>query len=364
MSSATMQQQDAGGDLKRRHGDAHDLEDQLAGKGKQQHDARRHAARQPRGADALFRRVVGRHGQKRRHHGQRIHDHEQRTRRQQNVFGQVQGNQIKGGWEKLSCQIASGAAARMNSFFGKEADDIGQFPAVGGGFPFAVHVQKAHAPEIFTLHPVTDAFFRNLLFMPHLVFAAGPAPVNLLSTANFTILAGAAITTTGGGIINGDIGASPIAGSAIGIPCDQVNGTIYEVDASGPPCAVINPTLLSQAKNDLTTAMNDAAGRTPIPSGAYLNPNGGNLGGLNLAAGLYKISTTTLITGSDLTLTGGPNDVWIFQCAQDLQLGSGIHVILAGGAQADNIFWQVGTSAVLALIPPSAEPFWPARPSR
>jgi len=186
-----------------------------------------------------------------------------------------------------------------------------------------------------------------VLFMPHLVFAAGPAPVNLLSTANFTILAGAAITTTGGGIINGDIGASPIAGSAIGIPCDQVNGTIYEVDASGPPCAVINPTLLSQAKNDLTTAMNDAAGRTPIPSGAYLNPNGGNLGGLNLAAGLYKITTTTLITGSDLTLTGGPNDVWIFQCAQDIQLGSGIHVILAGSAQAGNIFWQVGTSAVL-----------------
>jgi hypothetical protein len=81
--------------------------------------------------------------------------------RQQDVFGQVQGNQIKGGWEKLSCQIASGAAARMNSFFGKEADDIWQFPAVGGGFPFAIHVQKAHAPEIFTLHPVTDACFWN-----------------------------------------------------------------------------------------------------------------------------------------------------------------------------------------------------------
>jgi len=189
-----------------------------------------------------------------------------------------------------------------------------------------------------------------ILAVPHQLFAAGPAPVNLLSTANFTILAGAAITTTGGGIINGDIGASPIAGSAIGIPCAQVNGTIYAVDASGPPCAVINPILLSQAKNDLTTAMNDAAGRTPVPSGAFLNPNGGNLGGLNLAAGLYKITTTTLITGSDLTLTGGPNDVWIFQCAQDLQLGSGIHVILAGGAQASNIYWQVGTSAVLGTF--------------
>jgi hypothetical protein len=54
-----------------------------------------------------------------------------------------------------------------------------------------------------------------------------------------------------------------------------------------------------------------------------------------------------LITGADVTLTGGPDDVWIFQIAADLQVGSSIHVILAGGAQARNIFWQVGTSAVL-----------------
>jgi hypothetical protein len=110
---------------------------------------------------------------------------------------------------------------------------------------------------------------------------------------------------------------------------------------------VIDPTLLTQAKNDLTTAYNDAAGRT-IPTAT--NPGGGTLGGLSLAPGLYKITTTTLITGSDLTLAGGPNDVWIFQCAQDLQLGSGIKVILTGGAQASNIYWQVGTSAVLGTF--------------
>ncbi len=185
------------------------------------------------------------------------------------------------------------------------------------------------------------------LAIPLQLLAAGPAPLNLLTTANFVILSGAAITTTGGGIINGNIGASPIAGSAIGVPCSQINGTIYAVDASGPPCAVINATLLTQAKNDLTTAYNDAAGRTPVPSGPFLNPNGGNIGGLNLVPGLYKFTTTALITGSDVTLTGGPNDVWIFQCAADLQLGSGIKVILAGGALAKNIFWQVGTSAVL-----------------
>ena len=189
--------------------------------------------------------------------------------------------------------------------------------------------------------------FLLALASPHQLSAAGPAPVNLGSTANFVILAGAAITTTGGGIINGNVGASPIAGSAIGVTCVQVNGTIYAVDAAGPPCAVVDPSLLTTAKGDLTTAYNDAAGRT-TPTAT--NPGGGNLGGLSLAPGLYKMTTTTLITGSDLTLAGGANDVWIFQCAQDLQLGSGIKVILTGGAQAKNIFWQVGTSAVLGTF--------------
>jgi hypothetical protein len=54
-----------------------------------------------------------------------------------------------------------------------------------------------------------------------------------------------------------------------------------------------------------------------------------------------------LITGSDVTLTGGPDDVWIFQVAADLQVGSMVQVILAGGAQARNIFWQVGTSVAI-----------------
>jgi hypothetical protein len=181
--------------------------------------------------------------------------------------------------------------------------------------------------------------------------AAGPAPVILGSTAHFMILAGADITSTGGGTINGDVGASPIAGSAIGLNAVQVNGTIYAVDASGPAGSIIAPALLTTAKGDLTIAYNDAAGRTPIPTGLFLNPGlipgSGNIGGMNLAPGLYKFTTTAYITGSDVTLTGGPDDVWIFQCAQDLQVGSGIHVILAGGARAKNIFWQVGTSAVL-----------------
>jgi hypothetical protein len=186
------------------------------------------------------------------------------------------------------------------------------------------------------------------------LLAAGPEPVDLGSCAHFTILAGAAITTTGGGIVNGDVGASPITGAAIHLTQAQVNGTIYAVDAAGPAGSVIDAALLLTAKGDLTTAINDAAGRTPVPSGSNLNPGlipgSGNIGGMNLAPGLYKFTGTALITGADVTLTGGPDDVWIFQIAADLEVGTSVHVILAGGAQARNIFWQVGTSATIGTF--------------
>jgi hypothetical protein len=187
-----------------------------------------------------------------------------------------------------------------------------------------------------------------------MLLAAGPAPVNLGSAAHFTILAGATITTTGGGVINGDIGASPITGAAIHLTQAQVNGTIYTVDAAGPAGSVIAPALLTTAKGDLTTAFNDAAGRMPAPTGPFLNPElvpgSGNFAGLTLVPGLYKFTGTAAAAGGDVTLTGGPDDVWIFQIAADLQVGTSVHVILAGGAQARNVFWQVGTSAVIGTF--------------
>ncbi len=179
---------------------------------------------------------------------------------------------------------------------------------------------------------------------------AGPAPVNLGTTAGFAILSGASITTTGGGIINGNVGASPITGSAIHLNAAQVNGIIYTVDAAGPAGSVMDPDRLTTAKGDLTTAFNDARDRTPVPSGPFLNPGAGNIGGLTLIPGLYKFTGTAMITGSDVTLVGGPNDVWIFQVAADLLVGSNIRVILAGGAQSKNIFWQVTTSASIGTF--------------
>jgi hypothetical protein len=206
----------------------------------------------------------------------------------------------------------------------------------------------------------TNQIFTGLVFAmafmaaPRMLLAAGPAAVDLRSAAHFTILAGATITTTGGGVINGDIGASPITGAAIHLTQAQVNGTIYTVDAAGPAGSVIDPAMLTTAKGDLTTAFNDAAGRMPAPTGPFLNPElvpgSGNFGGMTLVPGLYKFTGTASAAGADVTLTGGPDDVWIFQIAADLQIGSDVHVILAGGAQARNIFWQVGTSAVIGTF--------------
>lgn len=188
-----------------------------------------------------------------------------------------------------------------------------------------------------------------LLLLP--CMAAAIEPVDLGAAAPFTILAGATITTTGGGIIFGDVGASPITGNAIKLTAEQVNGTIYTVDATGPAGSTIDPSYLTTAKGAMTAAYNDAAGRTPIPSGPFLNPgiqgNPGEMGGMTLVPGVYKFTSSAHITGGDLTLAGGPDDVWIFQIASDLQVGTNAKVILTGGALSRNIFWQVGSSAVI-----------------
>lgn len=210
--------------------------------------------------------------------------------------------------------------------------------------------------KIFNVH-AKSMYYRYIRFWGVLMMAAllattpsvaGIPPLNLLSLDNFVILAGSTITGIPPVSITGNIGLSPAAGSYItGFDGSNVVGNLYVVDASGPSGSTIDAALLTTAKGDLTTAYNDAANRTPVPTGTFLNPGAGNMGGMNLAAGLYKFTGAADITGADLTLTGNATDVWIFQIGTSLNLGSGIKIILAGGAQAANIFWQVGTSATL-----------------
>jgi len=168
-------------------------------------------------------------------------------------------------------------------------------------------------------------------------------PVTLGLTGGFAILSYAGITNTGATIITGNVGVSPLAGSYMsGFGTPNVVGTIYGVDASGPAGSIPFPSMLTRAMVDLTTAYNDAQGRTVAPIGVS-----GNLGGRTLYSGLYKSTGSLEISAGDLTLDaqGDVNAVWIFQIASNFNMTSGRKVFLSGGAKASNVFWQVSSAA-------------------
>src|SRR5665213_310553 len=165
----------------------------------------------------------------------------------------------------------------------------------------------------------------------------GPAPVRLGTAGTFAILTKTGITDVYASAVNGDVGTSPITGAALLLSCGEVTGRIFVVDAAGPPCAINDATTLTAAVLDMQTAYRDAAGRV---SPNFTELGAGEIGGLTLRPGLYKWGTCLLIT-HDVTLSGGPNDVWIFQVAGSLKQGNAARITLSGGALAKNIFWQV-----------------------
>jgi ketosteroid isomerase-like protein len=164
---------------------------------------------------------------------------------------------------------------------------------------------------------------------------ASPATINLGSAASFAVMATSSISSTGPVVINGDVGLQP--GTSQGVPPAQVNGTIH-----------INDPVVTQAQADLLAAYNDAVSRS---TNAQVLP--GNMGGLTFTPGLYVNSTSVLISGAGpgnnvtLDAQGDPNAVFIFKMGSTLTTGTGSQVILAGGAKAGNVFWQVGTSATI-----------------
>ncbi len=185
-------------------------------------------------------------------------------------------------------------------------------------------------------------------------FAASPATVNLGASGNFAILAKTGISTTGSTSIVGDLGLSPaaasyITGFALSLPAASafstsalVTGKIYAPGYADP-----TPANLTTAVLNMQTAYTDAAGR----AADVTELGAGNIGGMTLVPGVYKWGTGVTIP-TDITLSGGASDVWIFQIAQNLIVSSGAHIVLAGGAQASNVFWVVagqttiGTTAV------------------
>lgn len=199
---------------------------------------------------------------------------------------------------------------------------------------------------------------RNLVanFTAVVIPPVGPANPDLKSAGDFSILTMSGISSVGVTSVQGNIGVSPAAAAAItgfGLIMDvggqsshttiatHVTGKVYASDYSAP-----TPSKLTVAIVDMQAAYTSANNLvTPAP---VIDQGAGNVGGLTLAPGLYKWSTGVLIaSGTTLTLSGGANDTWVFQIAQDLTLFSTAKVNLIGGAQAKNITWVVAGQAVL-----------------
>ncbi len=172
--------------------------------------------------------------------------------------------------------------------------------------------------------------------------------VDLGSAGNYVILSKTAINNNGTSAITGDLGLSPAATSYItGLSLTdftgyatsaQVTGKIFASDMADP-----TPINLTTAVNNMITAYNDAAGRSVID---FLELGAGNIGGKTLTPGIYKWTNTVTIP-ADVTISGSSTDVWIFQIAEDLIMSSAVSIILSGGANVNNIFWQVAGQATL-----------------
>jgi hypothetical protein len=182
-------------------------------------------------------------------------------------------------------------------------------------------------------------------FTTNAVELTGQAAVGLGTAGRFAILTKSGITDVFPSVINGDVGASPITGAAIHLECSEIaTGTVYSVNAAGPlPCRVTDPSLLTTAVGDMELGYTNAAGRK---NPNFTNLGAGNIGGLTLVPGLYKWTTEVSIPTS-VTISGGPNAVWIFQIAGTLTQANATSVILKGGARAKNIFWQTSSSVAI-----------------
>jgi hypothetical protein len=179
--------------------------------------------------------------------------------------------------------------------------------------------------------------------------STSPAGVNLGTAGNYVILAKTGISTTGVTRITGNIGVSPIAATAMtgfGLVLDSTGTFSRSSLVTGMACAanyaVPMPAQLTAAVGAMQTAYTNAAGR----AAGVTQLGAGSIGGLTLAPGVYKWSTGVRIP-TDVTLSGNKNAVWIFQVAGTLNISSAKKVILAGGAQAQNIYWQVAGTTTL-----------------
>jgi hypothetical protein len=181
---------------------------------------------------------------------------------------------------------------------------------------------------------------------------AGPPRVDLGTAGAYAVLGGSGMTNTGVSTITGDVGSSPTHSQTGFAPCPAAN--CVNLTGANHDVADPNDAVTQQAKTDLITAYDDAFGRTG--GTAVSAPLGA---GMTLVSGVYT-SATDIFVGGDLTLDAGgdPSSVFIFQARTGtLTTAAGItagipntRVLLTNGAQACNVFWQVGSSATIGTF--------------
>jgi len=199
--------------------------------------------------------------------------------------------------------------------------------------PTSDSLPACRRPLLRAAHKTSRAGLLVLGLLSSLLFASSAlgatATVGLGSAAPFSVLAGSTVTNTGPTTMFGDLGLSP-GSSVTGAP--GVLGQTHVDDA-----------VAIEAKNDLTTAYNNAASRPSSGSA------GTDLAGQTFSPGVRTASSSLLLSSGSVTLNaeGNPNAVFIFQIGSTLITGSNTSVSLINGAQACNVFWQVGSSATL-----------------
>lgn len=178
------------------------------------------------------------------------------------------------------------------------------------------------------------------------------AALDLGEAGNFVVLAKTGVSTVPTSALTGDIGISPASATYLtgfSLTSDatntfatspQVTGRLYASDYALP-----TPSNLTTAISDMELAFTDAAGRAPDVTGL----GGGDIGGMTLEPGVYGWSTS-LIIPTDIVLEGSETDVWIFQIAGDMTSSSGVNMVMAGGAQPENVFWQVAGLVELGTV--------------
>jgi hypothetical protein len=169
-----------------------------------------------------------------------------------------------------------------------------------------------------------------------MLLASSPAyaaqePVGLGTAESFAILAGSGITNTGPTTITGDIGTFPT-------PTESGFGSITLIGTNHAGDAVT-----AGAKDDLVTAYNDAAGRTPATDQAV------ELGGKTLKAGVYKSGTFGLTGTLTLDAEGNTDATFIFQAATTLIAETNSRMVLLNGVDPCRVVWQVGSSATFKV---------------